>query len=71
MIITTEGDKRRSVVLTSDETDDYGSSFQAGNTVLKGNFFLRYNLIDMTFKLDVKKTVTVYPCTVHYVCSEL
>ena len=64
--VTTDG-----VVLTRDETDDYGSLFQAGNTVVKGNFFLRHNLIDMTFKLDVKKTAIVYPCTVPYVCSEL
>ena len=59
------------VVLTKDETDDYGSLFQAGNAVVKGNFYLRHNLIDMTFKLDVKKTAIVYPGTVHYVCSEL
>ena len=54
-----------------DETDDYGSLFQAGNAVVKGNFFLRHNLIDMTFKLDVRKTAIVYPGTVRYVCSEL
>lgn len=27
------------IVLTRDETDDYGSLFQAGNAVVKGNFF--------------------------------
>ena len=59
------------VVLTRDETDDYGSLFEAGNAVVKGNFFLRHNLIDMTFKLGVKKTAVVYPSTVCYVCSEL
>ena len=57
--------------VTSDETDDYGSLFQAGHIVLKGNFFLRHNLIDMTFKLDLKKSATIYPGTVRYVCSEL
>ena len=65
--VTTDG----VVVLTRDETDDYGSFFQAGNAVEKGNFFLRNNLIDTTFKLDIKKTTIVYPGTVRYVCSEL
>lgn len=65
--VTTDG----VVVLTRDETDDYGSLFQAGNAVVKGNFFLRHNLIDMTFKLDVRKTAIVYPGAVRYVCSEL
>ena len=65
--VTTDG----VIVLTRDETDDYGSLFQAGNAVVKGNFFLRHNLIDMTFKLDVRKTAIVYPGTVRYVCSEL
>lgn len=50
--VTTDG----VVVLTKDETDDYGSHFQAGNAVVKGNFYLRLNLIDMTFKLNIKKT---------------
>lgn len=65
--VTTDG----VVVLTRDETDDYGSLFQAGNTVVKGNVFLRHNLIDMTFKLDIKKTAILYPSTVRYVCSDL
>lgn len=59
------------VTLSTEETDDYGCQFQAGNTVLKGHFFLRHNLIDMTYKLDVKKKAMVYPGTVRYVCSEL
>ena len=59
------------VTLSTEETDDYGCQFQAGNTVLKGHFFLKHNLIDMTYKLDVKKKGMVYPRTVHYVCSEL
>ena len=65
--VTTDG----VVVLTRDETDEYGSLFKAGNAVVKGNIFLRHNLIDMTFKLDIKKTAIVYPSTVRYVCSEL
>jgi len=32
--VTTDG----GVVLNRDETDDYGSPFQAGNAVVKGNF---------------------------------
>lgn len=37
---------------------------------MKGNFFLRYNLIDMIFKFDVKKIVIVYFGIVRYVCLE-
>ena len=55
------------VTLSTEETKDYGCQLQAGNTVLKGRFFL----IDMTYKLKVKKKAMVYPGTVRYVCSEL
>lgn len=65
--VTTDG----VVALTRDETDDYSSLFQAGNAVVKGSFFLRHNLIDIAFKLDVKKTVIVYHGAVRFVCSEL
>ena len=59
------------VELEEDVTDDYGCAFTAGNSVLKGHFFLRDNLIDMTYKLDQKKVAFVFPGTVRYVCSEL
>ena len=47
------------------------AAFPAGSQVLKGHFFLRDNLIDMTFKLDLQRVAIVYPGTVRYVCSEL
>lgn len=65
--VTSEGP----VVLREDVTDDYGCAFPAGSSVLKGHFFLRDNLIDMTYKLDQKKVAVVFPGTVRYVCSEL
>ena len=46
-------------------------AFTAGTSILKGHFFLRDNLIDMTYKLDQKKVALVFPGTVRYVCSEL
>ena len=65
--VTSEGP----VELGEDVTDDYGCAFTAGSSVLKGHFFLRDNLIDMTYKLDEKKVAFVFPGTVRYVCSEL
>lgn len=65
--VTSEGP----VVLREDVTDDYGCAFPAGSSVLKGHFFVRDNLIDMTYKLDQKKVTVVFPGTVRYVCSEL
>ena len=47
------------VVLTEDIIDNYGCAFSAGSTVLKGHFFLRDNLIDMTYKLDQKRVAVV------------
>lgn len=64
--VTSEGP-----VELGDVTDDYGCAFTAGSSVLKGHFFLRDNLIDMTYKLDQKKVAFVFPGTVRYICSEL
>ena len=52
-------------------TDDYGCSFPRGSVVLKGDFFNKDNLIDMTYKLDLKKTAFVLGATVRAVCGEL
>ena len=41
--------------LAGNTTDDYGSIFTAAQEVLGGHFFLRDNLIDMTYKLDERK----------------
>ena len=45
------------VSLVHDTIDDYGAAYQKGTFVLEGNFFLRDNIIDMTYKLDKKKAI--------------
>ena len=52
-------------------TDDYGCTFPRGSVGLRGNFFIRDNIIDMTYKLVVKKSVFVLAGTVRHVCGEL
>ena len=50
-------------------TDDYGYEFVPGSTVLIGRFFRLNNLIDMTFKLEVKKIGAIYKNTVRHILS--
>ena len=50
-------------------TDDYGNEFVPGSTVLIGHFFHLDNLIDMTFKLEVKKIGAIYKNTVRHILS--
>ena len=57
-------------ILQSDTTDDHGATYQQGSFVLEGHFFLRDNIIDMTYKLDNKKAI-VYANTVGAICGEL
>ena len=52
-------------------TDDYGCTFPRGSLGLKGYFFIRENIIDMTYKLDKKKTAFVLAGTVRHVCGDL
>ena len=52
-------------------TDDYGCTFPRGSVGLRGNFFIRDNIIDMTYKLDEKKSAFVLAGTVRHVCGEL
>ena len=59
------------IELESAVTDDYGCSFERGSVVLKGNFFVRDNLTDMTYKLDKSKSAFVLVGTVCHVCGEL
>ena len=40
-----------------------------GSTVLIGHFFRLDNLIDMTFKLEVKKICAIYKNTVWHILS--
>ena len=55
-----------------DETimDDYGSQYYAGHQVLRGHFYLRENIHDMTFSLDTKWMAIVYAATVRHICSD-
>lgn len=57
--------------LTEAVTDDYGSIYTTGQEVLRGHFFLRDNLIDMTYKLDERKVAIVYAATVRHICFDL
>ena len=50
--------------------DTYGGSYLKGQTVLLGNFFLRENIIDRTYKVD-DKVAGVFPGTVRYICGPL
>ena len=56
--------------LDSAITDDYGSSFVRGSAVLKVHF-IRENLIDMTYKLNEKKSAFALVGNVRHVCGEL
>ena len=58
------------MTLNEPVVDDYNSAYEKGSLVLKGNFFLRDNLIDMTYKLDNKSAV-VYAKTVRAICGDL
>lgn len=58
------------IILGEDEVDDYSAAYQKGSFVFKGNFFLRDNIIDMTYKLDNKQAI-VYANTVRTICGEL
>lgn len=57
--------------LDSDVTDDYQCQYQQGDRVLKGHFFIRENIHDMTITIDLKRTAIVYAGTVRHICGEL
>lgn len=57
--------------LADNTTDDYGSIYTVGQEVIRGHFFLRENLIDMTYKLDERKVAIVHAATVRHICSDL
>lgn len=57
--------------LADNTADDYGSIYTVGQEVLRGHFFLRDNLIDMTYKLDERKVAIVHAATVRHICSDL
>ena len=47
------------VHLSSDTIDDCDAAYQKDSFILEGNFFLRENMIDMTYKLDKKKAIVL------------
>lgn len=59
------------VELDEPTTDDYGCTFPRGSLGLKGYFFVRDNIIDMTYKLNKNKTAFVLAGMVQHVCGEL
>ena len=58
------------VSLEENFEDPYGNIYSKGQAVLLGNFFLRENIIDQTYKLD-DKVAGVFPGTVRYICGPL
>ena len=46
----------------------YGAAYQKGTLILERSFFLRDNIIDITYKLD--KKAIVHANTVRAVCGE-
>ena len=52
-------------------TDGYSCHYPGGSAVLKGHFFLRENLQDMTYTLDIKRLAIVDAGTVQAVCTDL
>ena len=60
------------VVSLQDNFEDHysGCIHSKGQAVLLGNFFLRENIIDRTYKLD-DKVAGVFPGTVRYICGPL
>ena len=56
-----------------DDNFTYDHQFTAlrGQQILKGNFYLRDNIYDMTFTVDVQLTAVVYAATVRHICGEL
>lgn len=57
--------------LESDYIDDCKCTALRGEEVIKGNFYLRDNIHDMTFTFNVKRTAVVYAATDCHICGEL
>ena len=47
-------------LLTENEEDDYGTITADGYRILRGHFFVRENLLNMTYRLDDHKTAIVH-----------
>ena len=59
------------VLLQEEQVDDYGCPMPAGSRVLKGHFFSRENLIDMTYRLDEKKVAIIDVKSVRCICFDV
>ena len=59
------------ILLQEEQVDDYACPMLAGSRVLKGYFFSRENLIDMTYRLDEKKVAIINVKSVRCICFEL
>ena len=57
--------------LSEDFTDDYLCHYCEGSEVLKGHFYLRDNIHDMTYTLDTKRVAAVFAATVRHICGDL
>ena len=67
MKVTSEGVEE----LEEPLNDDYSCHYPRGSAVLKGHFFLRENIADMSYTLDSKRLAAVYAATVWHICNEL
>ena len=57
--------------LDENYTDDYEFTALRGTRGLKGHFYLRDYIHDMTFTLDENRTAVVYASTVRQICGEI
>ena len=57
--------------LDDNYTDDYEFTALRGTQALKGHFYLRDNIHDMTFTLDENRTAVVYASTVRQICGDI
>ena len=57
--------------LSENFTDDYLCHYCEGSEVLKGHFYLRDNIHDMTYTLDTKRVAAVFAATVRHICGDL
>ena len=57
--------------LDENYTDNYEFTALRGTQVLKGHFYLRDNIHDMTFTLDENRTAVVYASTVRQICGDI
>ena len=65
--VTSEGVEE----LDENYTDNYEFTGLRGTQVLKGHFYLRDNIHDMTFTLDENRTAVVYASTVRQICGDI